>query len=117
MDGRSESVGESRLRVILRLAEIDVVPQSLIRDEAGRVVARVDFLVDGSNLVIEFDGLVKYTDGGVEALVAEKRREDRLRSLGYVVFRVTWAELARPEVLLARIRQALRQPHVVSAAR
>ncbi|MEO7236419.1 MAG: type IV toxin-antitoxin system AbiEi family antitoxin domain-containing protein [Lapillicoccus sp.] len=116
LDGRSESVGESRLRVILRLAHIDVLPQSLVRDESGRVVARVDFLVDGTNVVIEFDGLVKYTDGGVDALIAEKRREDRLRSLGYVVIRVTWDELARPAVLLARIRAVLRQPHITSVA-
>lgn len=116
MDGRSESVGETRLRIILDLAGITVVPQTLIRDGSGRVIARVDFLVEGTNVVIEFDGLVKYTDGGVEALVAEKRREDRIRSLGYCVLRVTWDELSNPAVLLARIRHAMLQKHTSAVA-
>lgn len=105
VDGRSESVGESRLRLDLRTGGIDVTPQAVIRD--GEFVARVDFLVDGSKVVIEFDGLVKYRDGGADALIAEKRREDHLRALGYIVVRVTWAELANPARVLARVRQAI----------
>lgn len=116
VDGRSESVGESRLRVLLQLAGINVVPQSLVRNEFGRVFARVDFLVEGTNVVIEFDGLVKYTDNGVQALVAEKRREDGLRGLGYIVVRVTWDELDRPAILLARIRAAVLRSTVTLTA-
>lgn len=116
MDGRSESVGETRLRIILQLAGIAVTPQTLLRDGSGRVIARVDFLVEGTNVVIEFDGLVKYADGGVKALVAEKRREDLIRSLGYLVVRVTWDELSRPGVLLARIRHVMRQADLGAAA-
>ena len=61
--------------------------------------------------MVEFDGAVKY-DGaeGREALVAEKKREDRIRELGYQVVRLTWAELADPHRLLARIRSALARP-------
>jgi hypothetical protein len=51
---------------------------------------------------------VKYRgDGGADALLAEKRREDRLRELGYEVVRVTWDELAQPERIHARVRAAL----------
>lgn len=40
---------------------------------------------------------MKYSGAdGRQALVAEKRREDRLRDLGFQVVRVTWAELDRP---------------------
>ena len=63
---------------------------------AGVVGARVDLLV-GDRVVVEFDGLVKYEGAeGRAALAAEKRREDWLRSLGYEVVRLTWADLDRP---------------------
>ena len=39
MDGRSESPGESRLRVDLSMAGIDVVPQVTVTDAAGKFVA------------------------------------------------------------------------------
>lgn len=107
MDGRSESPGESRLRVDLAMAGIAVEPQVVIRDEVGTFVARVDFVVRGTKVIIEFDGLVKYREGGSEALVAEKRREDELRRLGYVIVRVIWAELAQPAKVLARVRAAM----------
>jgi very-short-patch-repair endonuclease len=107
LDGRSESPGESRLRVDLSMAGIVVTPQVTIRDEAGKFVARVDLLVDGTNVVIEFDGLVKYRDRGTEALIAEKRREDELRRLGYLVLRFIWADLADPVRMVRRVREAI----------
>ena len=114
LDARSESVGESRLRVHLSLG-IPVQPQVVIRDRSGNFVARVDLWVEGTGVVVEFDGRVKYTEGGPEALFAEKRREDRLRRLGYVVVRVTWSDLGRPDRVIAWIRQARlaapRTPH------
>ena len=106
VDPRSESVGESRLRVGLTLLGVQVEPQVVIRDERDRFVARVDFLVKGTNIVIEFDGLVKYRgDDGAEALIAEKRREDELRRLGYQVVRVLWSDLDRLGELVARLRR------------
>ena len=113
VDGRRESVGESRCGVALAMAGIDVTPQATIRDEYGDFVARVDFLVDGTMVVIEFDGKVKYAAGDPEVLWHEKRREDRLRRLGYVVVRITWAQLERPGAVAAAVRAALR----TSAAR
>jgi very-short-patch-repair endonuclease len=105
-DGRSESVGESRLRLHLAALGISVVPQVVIRDEMGDFVARVDLWVEGTGVVVEFDGRVKYAEGGADVLFAEKRREDRLRRLGYVVVRAVWADLFRPERVVAWIRQA-----------
>ena len=73
-------------------------------------MGRVYFLV-AVRSVVEFDGAVKYAGpDGVEALVAEKRREDQLRALGYAVVRVTWDDLAHPARLLAAIRAALSAP-------
>jgi very-short-patch-repair endonuclease len=108
VDGRRESVGESRCGVALAMAGISVTPQVTVRDVNGEFVARVDFLVDGTNVVVEFDGKVKYAAGDPTVLWDEKRREDRLRRLGYVVVRITWAQLERPGAVAAAVRMALR---------
>ena len=106
-NGLAESVGESRLRVLL--ADIGLpwpLLQAEIRDSNGSLVGRVDFLFEQWGVIVEFDGLVKYGDGVAETLIAEKVREDRLRDLGYQVVRVCSADLARPAELLRRIRRA-----------
>ncbi|HYN66284.1 MAG TPA: hypothetical protein VES93_05300 [Ornithinibacter sp.] len=58
---------------------IGVTPQVPIVDERGECLARVDFLVDGTTVILEFDGKVKYAAGDPKVLWGEKRREDRLR--------------------------------------
>lgn len=110
-DATAESPGESRLRVLLTGWGFVLEPQFVIRD-GDRVVARVDFRVAGTRVLIEFDGLVKYRDGGADALAREKRREDRLRALGWVVIRVTWRDLENPAKVLALVRQAVAQDAV-----
>lgn len=105
---KRESVGESRCGVDLALAGIPVIAQVEVRDAFGNFVARVDFLVADSKVIIEFDGKVKFASGDPEVLWAEKRREDRLRRLGYVVVRITWADLERPGAVAAKVRSALK---------
>ncbi|WP_134123557.1 type IV toxin-antitoxin system AbiEi family antitoxin domain-containing protein [Kribbella kalugense] len=107
-DGRAESVGESRLRVVLSdLGLPRPLPQAEIRDAAGAFVARVDFLFAQYGVIVEFDGAVKYGDGNSKALIAEKVREDRLRDLGYQVVRVSWSDLTHPATLLHTINRAI----------
>lgn len=106
MDGSAESPGESLLRLLVRRAGIDVEPQFLVEDDE-RVIARADFRIGGTNVLIEFDGKLKY--GSREALFAEKRREDALRDRGWRVVRVVWDELKDPVRLIARIRSALQE--------
>ena len=62
---------------------------------------------------VEFDGREKYTrylregETVTDAVLREKRREDRVRELtGWICVRITWAELADPRRLAARIRAA-----------
>ena len=101
-----ESVGESRLRVLMHNHGLPApVLQSSFKD-AGGFVGRVDFYFPEYQTVVEFDGLLKSTGGSAEVLVQEKLREDRLRALGVEVVRITWADLARPADVVARIRQA-----------
>lgn len=106
-DGRRESVGESRTAVTLAFAGIELIPQVTITDEEGRFVARVDFLVKGSTVIVEFDGRIKYAGDTGTVLFDEKKREDRLRSLGYTVVRIIWADLETPGRAAAKVRRAL----------
>lgn len=107
VDPGAESPGESRLRITLTAGGLEVESQYEVVDDLGELVARADLRVKGSRVLIEFDGRVKYSDGGVDAVVAEKFREDRLRALGWVVVRVTWADLAHPARILAAVRRAI----------
>lgn len=93
-DGRSESAGESILRLLLADLGYLAVPQHTVTDAAGRFVARVDFYLPQLDVVVEFDGMVKYAGkDGKDALEAERRRERRIRGLGHGVARIVWADL------------------------
>jgi very-short-patch-repair endonuclease len=75
-------------------------------DTAG-LIGRVDFFFRAERTVVEFDGMLKYGgDGARETLIREKLREDRLRALGLQVVRITWADLAHPDRVIAQIRKA-----------
>lgn len=103
-DARSESVGESRARWVFGLLGLpEPELQAEIRDGEGEFVARVDFLFEEQRTVVEFDGLAKYA--ARSDLINEKAREDALRALGYSVVRITWAELATPLVVQAKVLQ------------
>ncbi|MEO6019749.1 MAG: type IV toxin-antitoxin system AbiEi family antitoxin domain-containing protein [Knoellia sp.] len=105
-DPKAESPGETRTRLILIEAGLQVRSQVSIEDSDG-LVGRVDFLV-GDRVIVEFDGLVKYEGAdGKLALAREKSREDRLRAAGFRVVRVTWAELAHPDRVVRRVRREL----------
>lgn len=105
-DKRSESVGESRLRVLLHNQGLPAPLLQVEFDDAGGFIARVDFFFPEYGTVVEFDGLVKYAGGPPEVLVREKFREDRLRALGLEVVRTVWADLERPADVTTRIRRA-----------
>ncbi len=112
-DGRSESVGESRSRVLLH--RLGVPPSALqhpVRTAGGRLLGRTDFAWEDERVVGEFDGRVKYgrllapgRDPG-DAVFEEKRREDAIRGEGWGVVRWTWTDLT-PAALGPRIRRAL----------
>ncbi|MFF0266359.1 type IV toxin-antitoxin system AbiEi family antitoxin domain-containing protein [Kribbella sp. NPDC004536] len=105
-DARSESVGESRLRVLMANHGLPA-PQLQVKiwDDSGDEIGRVDFLLAGG-LVVEFDGAAKY-GGSPDAVLAEKWREDRLRERGYGVSRVGWHDLSKPHATAARLRRAM----------
>ncbi len=86
-DARSGSPGESVARVALdEVGAPRPMLQQEFRDGSGPIGV-VDFWFADQGVVLEFDGRVKYADPSMRAagmsaedvLVAEKRREDRLR--------------------------------------
>lgn len=109
LDEAAESPGESLMRIVLRGLGFEVRTQVVITSPEGEFVGRVDALIDGC-VIAEFDGACKYEGAaGRDELVQEKRREDALRARGYIVIRVTWADLFAPERIDAMVRVAKRQ--------
>jgi hypothetical protein len=113
-DGRSESVGESRSRVILHRWKL---PPSALQFEVqaadGGFVGRCDFAWEEQRLVGEFDGRIKYgrllrpgQEAG-DAVFEEKRREDAIREEDWGVIRWVWSDLQVPHRLATRVRRAL----------
>lgn len=115
-DHRLESVGEDRFAYLCyRQSLPKPVPQVDIFDELGELFARVDFAWPEYGVFVEFDGKVKYEkyrrEGETldEYLMREKEREEKICQLtGWTCIRITWADLARPELLAARIRKILK---------
>jgi hypothetical protein len=113
-DGRLESPGETRTSYALWREGVPTPePQYVVLDDSGRLVARLDFAWPELGVWIEFDGREKYTrylkDGEslTDAVLREKRREERVREItGWICIRITWAELADPRRLAARVRAA-----------
>ncbi|RRQ29423.1 hypothetical protein DK926_00635 [Rhodococcus sp. Eu-32] len=107
MSAQSESIGESRSRLLL--GDIGISPplsNQWVYDDNGRFVARVDFLWPEKGVVGEFDGKVKYRSRVAKEVIAEKNRENRLIDLGWTVVRWDWDELEAHQILRARIEAA-----------
>jgi hypothetical protein len=112
-DETTESVGESRSRVLIHVLGLPApVLQQSFHDAEG-FVARADFFWRECGVIGEFDGDAKYLDdvllGGNRtrsAILAEKKREDRLRSLGYIVVRWDWTAVTDPPLLARKLAAA-----------
>lgn len=112
-DSRSESVGESRCRVLFH--DVGLPPPDLQREfygPDGRLIGRSDFYFEEERTIGEFDGKGKYLrslgpdDDPGEIVWKEKKREDALRALGNEVGRVIWIDLDYPKAVAARFRRA-----------
>lgn len=105
-DGRAGSPGESLSRALIhQLGFVAPDLQVPFFDTAGFIGA-VDFYWADCDLIGEFDGRIKYVDRELlrgrrpeDVVVAEKRREDRLRSGGHGVARWVWSDLHPAERL------------------
>lgn len=110
LDARHESPGETLTAWELRPFGWRLVPQ--VRVVVHGRAYRLDFAVDGLMLAIEFDGALKYT--GPEVMEAQERREEDLRSVGWVLVRFGWDDLADPAGMHLRISRAAAQAPRIS---
>ncbi|HET8879897.1 MAG TPA: hypothetical protein VFN00_10625, partial [Arthrobacter sp.] len=102
-DARSGSAGESYGRALMRAAGFEAPTlQKEICDRSGRV-GFSDYFWEDERIVGEFDGVVKYMKPEYlqgrtpsQAVVDEKRREDRMRAAGFSVVRWVWQDLMAP---------------------
>lgn len=100
-DGRRESPLESWTALTLDSWGLVLEPQFQVPGTRYRADGRIV----GTRVLVESDGQGKYQEQA--ALVAEKAREDELRSLDWQVVRVTGALLDTPATLMGRVRAAL----------
>lgn len=111
VDARHESPGETVTAYALRLLGHRTVPQFVVPDTErwtpGGRGYRADLGIVGTRVLVEFDGRVKYTSQ--QDLWDEKRREDRIRALGWEVVRLTWADLHDPARVRRLIDEAVRR--------
>ncbi len=79
--------------------------QLVVRDEAGRFVARVDAAWPGSRVIVEFDGAAYHSTP--RQLAADRERRERLHALGWEVHVLRFADLRSSlvQAVVARVRQ------------
>ncbi|MBW3085283.1 hypothetical protein KEM60_01480 [Austwickia sp. TVS 96-490-7B] len=111
VDPLAESPGESLLRWVLH--QLGHVTRAQVDAGLRHRVCRIDLVIEGTRIALEFDGMGKYELGpsGNEhtrqrLLRAEKARDEDLRAAGWYVVHVTWPELFHPEVIARRIEAA-----------
>ncbi|AZI58605.1 hypothetical protein EH165_11145 [Nakamurella antarctica] len=115
-NGLSESVGESRSRVLMHKFQMPVPELQMdIFDEDGRFLARSDFGFKSQRTLGESDGFVKYSrylrpgETPADAVFREKRREDSVRDRSWEMVRWVWPELDHFGVVYDRFRRAFRR--------
>lgn len=104
LDGRSESPGESRTRLII--AEMPIEQPELQKELiAGDRIYRPDFVWEKQKLIVEFDGDIKYFayKRTADVILDERKREKRLTELGWRFVRLEWKDLSNPVDVKRRI--------------
>jgi len=112
-DGAAESPGES----LARFAAIDAgLPTPALQHEIRTRLGSfwVDLAWVEARVAVEFDGFVKYDElalsGAAQVVFEEKRRQEAIEEAGWLVVRITWADLDDLDALALRLRAALTRP-------
>ena len=117
LDGRSESPGESRTRLIIAGMDIPQPELQLELRVEGHLY-RPDFAWREQMVIVEFDGDTKYFafKPTRQVILEERKREKRLMEAGWRFVRLEWEDLANPEEVKRRIRAALGTTRAPAAA-
>ena len=117
VDGRSDSVGNTRARHLCWTQGLPTpVPELEVCDPlTGRVLYRVDLAWPGLGVFLEFDGRAKYVryrrpgESIADCVERERRREVHIGELtGWRCIRLVWADLEHPARTADRIRTLFR---------
>ncbi|MGY2874177.1 hypothetical protein ACVW00_001367 [Marmoricola sp. URHA0025 HA25] len=103
---RSRSPNESRMRLIWQIDGRFPAPRCNwpVADLTGRRIGRPDLLCEQLAVIGEFDG---FDHSGASARSTDAGKESDYRDAGFELFRVTGRDLARPDVVLRRMRAAV----------
>lgn len=108
VDATSGSVLETLLRLVLRDAGLEPVPQFVVLDARGRFLARVDFCWPACRLIVEADGFAYHSDRA--AYRRDRERLNDLERCGWRVLRFTWEDVLHwPEHVVAVVHECLAQ--------
>jgi REase_MTES_1575 len=107
VDGGAESPQESRVRVLLVAAGLPT-PETQIEftDEFGMARIRVDMGWREWRVAVEYDGVQHWSDRYQRSWDID--RIAMLEAMGWTVVRISAEMLARPEVIIERVRSKLR---------
>ncbi|WP_299956255.1 hypothetical protein [uncultured Modestobacter sp.] len=103
-DGLAESPQETRVRLVLGRSGLPAPVAQLPVHHDGRFVARVDFGWPEQRVALEYDGLWHAEPG---QFARDRERLNRLQAAGWRVVFVTAGDLRRPDLVIARIADAL----------
>lgn len=114
-DRRSESGGETLLRLFHVAIQVPVEPQVTLVDQKDRAIGRADLLVVGTRDVHEYDGEVHRS---MDQHRSDLRRERRLAEAAYRRRGFSLDDLLNhPVTVMHEIDRALGRPHRPSRAR
>lgn len=108
-DSRSESAGETLLRILHVVCGVPGEPQVVIQDDEGHVVARADLRIVGTPRLPEYDG-ARHRDAA--QYERDRARDRRLRTLGWDPYSYSAISVFRqPSVILRDADNALDREH------
>ena len=101
---RVDSMQETRLRLSLLLAGLPEPRCNVVLGHGGRVIGRVDLLIEEFGLIIEYDG-DQHRDRGQWNVDLD--RDDAFSAAGFSTIRVTRERLRRPRQLVEKVHARL----------
>jgi G:T-mismatch repair DNA endonuclease (very short patch repair protein) len=112
VDARAESPPESRVRVALVLAGLAPVPQYEVRS-GDEFLGRVDLALPEVKIAIEYEGAYHFEGAQI---IRDDARYARLEEAGWTVIRVSAADLADLDGVVARVLAAVQAAQMAISA-
>lgn len=102
----SRSEAEHRMARLLKRSGGQWIANYPIHDDAGRVIAEIDFADPRYRIAVEVDGRAFHSDH--RAFEHDRKRQNMLALKGWIVLRFTWERIVHdPDGVLAEIAEAL----------